>query len=115
LYFSAIIVISLLPPDDLPNVVLFIFADKLIHCCMYAGLTFLLFWAWPERFNGNKFLIPLLLIAVCGFAMELLQGLLGLGRTFDLLDQLSNMVGFFPGWVVWLWFKKIVGSYSQNK
>ncbi len=82
---------------------------------MYAGMTFLMFWAWSDRLTGNKFLIPLLLVAICGFAMELLQGLLGLGRTFDLWDQFSNMIGFFTGWFAWLWVKKIYSSWGQNK
>ncbi len=115
IYLLLIILLSLLPPNDLPDVVLFIFADKLIHCCMYAGLTFLMFWAWAERLTGNKFLIPLLIVAVCGFVMELLQGLLGLGRTFDLWDQFSNMAGFFPGWILWIWVKKICASWGQSK
>jgi VanZ family protein len=115
-YLIAIIIMSLLPPDNLPDLVLFIFADKLIHCCMYSGLTFLMFWAWPNLFNGKKVLLPFLIVVLCGFSMEILQGVFGMGRTFDLWDQFSNMIGFFPGWVSWLLFRKMLDSRRlQNK
>jgi VanZ family protein len=106
-YLLAITLLSLWPSADLPNVILFPNADKLIHCCMYAGLTFLALWTWPEHFTGNKQFLPLLAVLLWGFSMEVLQGLTHMGRSFDLKDELANTLGFFPGWVLWRW-KKIL-------
>ena len=101
LYLLLITLLSLLPSRDLPDVKLFIHADKVIHCCMYAGFTFLLLWAWPQKFTGYKQLLPLLVIILWGFLMESLQYFTHLGRTFDLTDELANILGFIPGWIGW--------------
>ena len=106
LYLTLLTVLSLLPSDDLPDVMIFPYADKLIHMCMYAGLTFLLFLAWPERFRGRRAFLPLLIVIVWGLFMEFLQRIGGLGRSFEFRDEMSNTLGFFPGWLGWLWLGK---------
>jgi len=103
-YLSTITIVSLLPSNDLPDVKLFPSADKVVHLCLYAGLTFLFFWSWPGKFKGKKQFLPLLLVFCWGFMMEILQGLGHYGRQFDLLDQVANVSGFLPGWLTWkLW------------
>lgn len=104
IYLIIITLISLWPSDGLPDIVLFPHADKLIHCCMYAGFTFLVLWTWPEKFTGNKQFLPLLAVILWGFSIEVLQGLTHFGRSFDFLDELANSLGFFPGWIAWRWF-----------
>ena len=107
LFFAYLVLITLLslwPANEFPKVVLFPNADKLIHCCMYAGFTFLALWAWPEKFTGNKQFLPLLAVIVWGFSMEVLQGMTHYGRSFDLTDELANTLGFLPGWLAWRWF-----------
>jgi len=101
LYLTLITFLSLLPLRDLPDIKLFMHADKVIHLCMYAGFTFLLLWAWSQKFTGIRQLIPLLAIILWGLLMEAIQGLTHLGRTFDLTDELANILGFLPGWVCW--------------
>ena len=108
LYLLLITFLSLLPSQDLPDIKLFLHADKVIHLCMYAGFTFFLLWAWPQRFTGYKQLLPLLAIILYGFLMESLQYFTHLGRTFDLTDELANILGFLPGWVFW----KIVSKFT---
>jgi len=73
---------------------------------MYAGLTFLALWAWPDQFIGNKQFLPLLAVIFWGFTMEVLQGLMHWGRTFELLDEVANIIGFLPGWLMWRWIFK---------
>ena len=101
LYLLLITLLSLLPSRDLPDVKLFMHADKVIHLCMYAGFTFLILWAWPQKFTGYKQLLPLLAIIIWGLLMEVIQGLTHLGRSFDLTDELANILGFLPGWILW--------------
>ena len=110
IYLFTLILVSLLPPDNMPDVVFFLYADKLAHCCMYAGLTFLMLLAWPKQFTGKKIMLPLGVVALCGFSLEILQGLSGFGRTFDLWDQMANLAGFFPGWFTWLWVRRMMDS-----
>ena len=110
LYLLLITFLSLLPSQDLPDVKLFMHADKVIHLCMYAGFTFLLLWAWPQKFTGIRQLIPLLAIILWGLLMETLQSFTHLGRTFDLTDLLANILGFLPGWAFW----KIVSKFQER-
>ena len=105
-YLLLVTVLSLYPSSGLPRIELFPNADKLIHAGMYAGFTFLMFLAWPEKFSGKKQFLPFLAVFIWGFSMEILQGIMNLGRSFDLLDELANCLGFFPGWFAWKWLGK---------
>lgn len=106
IYLIIITLLSLWPANGLPDIALFPQADKLVHCCMYAGFTFLVLWAWPEKFTGNKQFLPLLAVILWGFSMEVMQGITNLGRSFDLLDELADSLGFFPGWIAWRLFAR---------
>jgi hypothetical protein len=115
-YALLIIVLSLMPKSGLPHLVLFPNADKVVHLCMYACFTFLLFWAWPDKFKGSKQLMPFVIIAVWGFSMEILQGILNTGRSFDLWDEVANMLGFIPGWLSWRFVtRKTNLKITENK
>jgi len=114
LYLILITFLSLLPSRDLPDIKLFMHADKVIHLCMYAGFTFLLLWAWPQKFTGYRQLLPLLAIILWGFLMEFLQYFTHLGRTFDLTDELANILGFVPGWIGWKIVTKLEERYAMQ-
>lgn len=101
LYLFIVTVISLFPSNDIPEVTLFPYFDKLVHFSMYALFSFLMLWAWPEKFPGWKQIIPFLLVVSYGFLMEALQRYSNMGRSFDLSDELANALGFFPGWFFW--------------
>lgn len=103
LYFALITLLSLWPSKGLPDVMLFPHADKFIHAGMYAGFTFLMLWAWPAKFSGMRQFIPFFVVVGYGFFMETLQRISFLGRSFDLRDELANSLGFFPGWLFWIW------------
>lgn len=105
-YLLLITALSLMPSNNLPKINLFLHADKLIHMGMYAGFTFMLLNAWKGYFiDRNKWLIPIC-IAAWGISMELLQSTKNMGRTFDLWDEVANIAGFFPGWLVVVLFQK---------
>ncbi|MEI6062484.1 MAG: hypothetical protein WCR72_17415 [Bacteroidota bacterium] len=113
LYLIILTFLSLLPPQNLPHAALFPNADKLIHCCLYAGFTFLLFWGWHDKFIGKKQLLPLLAVFVWGMVMEIIQGVGHYGRSFEFTDEIANIAGFFPGWVAWLWIRKYTKASEQ--
>jgi len=106
LFFAYVVLItalSLWPSDGLPDVKLFPYADKLIHAGMYAGLTFLMFRAWPGELSGARQILPLLIVIAWGLFIEILQQYSHSGRSFDLTDELANILGFLPGWIGWRW------------
>ncbi|MFO7924577.1 MAG: VanZ family protein [Bacteroidales bacterium] len=109
IYIILVTGLSLLPAGSfaVPGAELFAHADKVIHFAMYAVFTFLLFNAWPDSFTpGKKQLLPLLYVFLWGTGMEILQETGSLDRTFSTLDILANILGFFPGWLVWRWSRK---------
>jgi hypothetical protein len=95
LYLSFISLLSIMPPSDIPKIQVFPHFDKLVHMLFYAGLTFLLIWNLSKNKNKNKFWLILSFVFWCGLFMEIIQGVSNLGRTFDLLDVFSNVLGFF--------------------
>jgi len=112
-YILLITLLSLLPGSDLPKVKLFLHADKVVHLCMYAGLTFLLFWAWPRFFRGSRQWLPLVAVMYWGLSMEILQDLSPYGREFDLYDMAANTLGFFPGWLIWRWLNRWFSNFPM--
>lgn len=105
LYMFLVTIASLLPSYDVPEVNIIPDFDKLVHFSMYALFSFLILWAWPEKFRGKKQILPFLIVLAYGFFMEAMQRFTNLGRTFDLTDELANCLGFFPGWLLWRWIK----------
>lgn len=63
-------------------------ADKLVHACMFFGLAFL-FQTLKERTYIIYFLVPFFI----SFMIEILQGIMPFGRTFDWFDLLANSTG----------------------
>lgn len=63
-------------------------SDKLVHMFMFFGLSFL-FQLLKERQFLIYFLVPFLI----SFSIEILQGIMPFGRTFDWFDLLANSVG----------------------
>lgn len=73
---------------------------------MYAGLTFLMLWAWPGELSGTRQFLALLIVISWGLLMEILQQYFRIGRSFDLTDELANSLGFLPGWISWRYFRR---------
>ncbi len=109
-YLTLITLLSIWPSDGLPDIELFPNADKLIHAGMYSGLTFLVLWAWADKFAGIRLLIPFFFVVSWGLFMEILQLYSPLGRSFDMTDELANSLGFFPGWLFWKLVKNSLKS-----
>lgn len=87
LYAIAVIVLSLMPGNDVPlgNV-----SDKYRHAAAYAVLAVLL----SVSFLGPRLratLLAFLAVAAFGFAIEFIQP--SFNRSFDLYDELANSIG----------------------
>ena len=114
-YILLITFLSLMPGKDVPNIMIFPYADKVIHACMYAGFTFLLLWSYPVTFSGARQFLPFLIVVAYGFFMETLQRISLLGRSFEFRDEIANSLGFFPGWIFWMIVKGKRKLFSKQE
>lgn len=90
LFVSAVIVLSLMPVDYLPDQVQSVW-DKAQHAFGFAVLTVLGLWAYPGR---ARWVLPGLLLL--GALIELAQGATG-WRHGDWQDVLANAIGIVLG------------------
>jgi len=102
IYLSIIALLSLLPPNDFPDIPLFPGADKIVHTCLYLGLVWLACWSMHAEIKHIWYYL-IILFAICwGAIMELFQLLMHMGRSFDLYDIIVNSVGAFVGVLIYI-------------
>ena len=101
IYLTIIAFLSLLPPNDFPELPLFPGADKVVHTCLYLGLAWLSCWSMHAEHKKIWYLLIILLSISWGAIMELFQFLMHLGRSFDLYDILGNSVGTLIGVLIY--------------
>jgi VanZ family protein len=110
IYLIIVAFLSLLPPNDFPDIPLFPGADKVVHTCMYLGLTWLACWSMhAEKKRVWYFLIVLFSIS-WGVLMEIFQYLMHLGRSFDVYDILGNSIGTLIGALIYI----LMAQYKKN-
>ena len=63
-------------------------ADKIVHVCMFFGLAFL-YQFLKDKPIFYYFLVPFFI----SFLIEILQGIMPFGRSFDWLDLIANSIG----------------------
>lgn len=100
LWAFALLVATLLPGNDLPEVTVKL-NDKLIHTVMYLVLTVLFLYAgWCDGFLGIKRsnVIPIGIVAssVMAVGTEFLQSFIP-GRNLSFYDMLANSLGIILG------------------
>jgi len=112
-YLIIIVLLSLLPSSDFPDVPYFSGEDKWIHFCMYTGLGFLTCWSLDIK---NRRMPPLYLLLLgvflWGVLMEVLQRLMSNGRAMEFLDMMANLAGAVAGLFL---FKYINRKWSAEK
>ena len=97
IYLMIVAFLSLLPPNDFPEIPLFEGADKVVHICMYLGVAWLACWALHAEVNRIWYFLIILFSIGYGVIMENLQFLMHLGRSFDYYDMIGNSVGTLIG------------------
>ena len=107
LYLAIVALLSLLPSYDLPDIQLFPGADKLVHICMYLGLSFLACWSFEISRDRMKPLYMMLAgVFMYGVLMEILQRTMHNGRSFDFKDMLANLTGAVIGILIYRYFDR---------
>jgi hypothetical protein len=95
----SIIILSILPGSSIPKFDLlnFLAIDKIGHLMFYGMAA----WSFLKYFSLKYQSVPLLKIGVLlfllGVLLELLQYSMHQGRSFDLLDVLTNGLGVYCG------------------
>lgn len=101
-YLFVIAFLSLVPSGNIPEIPLFPGADKLVHICMYLGLSFLACWAYVGDFIRLRCMYTLLAaVFMYGVLMEILQRTMQNGRSFDFKDMVANLVGAIIGLLIY--------------
>jgi len=107
LWALAILYLSLSPNDNLP-LISFKLSDKLMHAALYGIFQCLLLIGFykQQRYGGlgKKHILYASAISISyGAVMEILQGVLPINRSCDLLDLVANITGIVLVTVVWRW------------
>jgi len=101
-YLVIIAFLSLLPSYDIPDISLFPGADKVVHICMYLGLSFLACWSYDISHKGMRFMYLVLAgVFMYGVVMEILQRTMHNGRDFDFKDMIANLTGTIFGLLIY--------------
>ena len=102
IYLTIVAFLSLLPPNDLPDIPLFPGADKIVHTCMYLGLAWLACWSMHAEVKRKWYYIIILFSISWGVMMEIFQFLMHLGRSFEFYDIISNSIGTLIGVLIYI-------------
>jgi VanZ family protein len=102
IYLTIVAFLSLLPPNDLPDIPLFPGADKIVHTCMYLGLAWLACWSMHAEVKRKWYYIIILFSISWGIMMEIFQFLMHLGRAFEFYDIVSNSIGTLIGVLIYI-------------
>ena len=99
-YVTLITVLSLMSIGNLPSLGSKI-DDKIYHFVAYTIMAFL-FYNWFRRLRVKRaFMYAVIISAIYGIIIEVLQYKLNPDRTFDMLDILANSFGAFFGlWII---------------
>jgi len=111
LYLAIIAKLSLMPADEVPQIDLFAGIDKVVHGCMYFGLTVLACWTFHAEEKRIRIIYIVLFSAAFGLMMEFSQLEMNAGRAFEWTDELANATGALLGAVVYAW---ITGIYRKG-
>lgn len=104
-----ILVLCGLPPQDVEKMKLFNFPqlDKFVHMALYLGfgLFVMAVLTLHKRLRGTKtiYLIAIAICALYGWIIELLQRYLFVGRSYELLDLLADIIGAVLGVLLYNW------------
>jgi VanZ family protein len=102
IYLVCIALLSLLPPNDFPEISLFPGADKIAHTCMYLGLTWLACWSMHAEIRRTWYYLIIFFSICWGVIMELFQLFMHIGRSFEIYDIIGNSIGTMLGILIYV-------------
>ena len=101
LWAAFILVICLMPGRNVP-VVRILHFDKVVHVSIYIVFAVVTYYGWKRQItcralHGHAALKIIILLALYGLAVEVMQETLTTDRHFDLYDALANGIGAVIG------------------
>jgi len=114
-YVGFIAALSLLPPQDLPQVPMFRGEDKLIHFMMYFGFSILFCWTLKVELNYSKLFFVILITVGWGILMEYMQLDMHVGRSFSWYDGMANSIGVGFGILFYILVSRKAVANSASK
>jgi VanZ family protein len=111
LYLGIVAMLSLIASDEVPKIEVFKGFDKLVHFCLYFGLTMLASWTFNAELKRSRIIYIILLSATFGMLMEVVQLEMQLGRSFEWTDELSNIFGSLLGAFVY----KLIADFHRKE
>jgi VanZ family protein len=107
IYLGCLAILSLLPPNDFPELPQFQSADKIIHGFMYLVLAAIGSWSMHAEERHIGYYIVVLFSISWGIMMEIFQFTMHLGRSFEWADIISNSIGTFSGIAIYILLVRI--------
>lgn len=114
-YLTIIALLSLLPPNDFPEIPLFPGADKIVHTCLYLGLAWLACWSMHAEIRHIWYYLIILFAIGWGAIMELFQLLMQMGRSFDFYDIIGNSIGSLTGVFIYIVMARMKRNIDYRK
>jgi len=115
-YLLLIALLSLLPSYDIPDIKLFPGADKVVHMCMYLGLSVVACWSLDLKRDRMKPIYFLLMgVFMYGVLMEILQRTMHNGRNFDFRDMVANLTGAIIGLFIYRYLDRLREQISKAR
>ena len=117
IWIVLIAILHVIPGSDFPEVSFssFFQIDKLIHAILFLVASYLLAIAWVERQKSGFLHYIVIALIAYGLVLELLQGLVFVERSADILDWLADSIGVLLGVVIFHKFPFAVPRNSAKK
>lgn len=96
MFLIVIIYLTLMPASAVPHVELFPHADKVVHAIMFGALATAIIYdysRWRGRLLFKSVALCIISSIVLGGIIEVLQSVMYLGRSGDILDLIADAVG----------------------
>jgi VanZ family protein len=113
-YALLLAVVSLMPGPRIPAIFDWseLFSpDKAAHFVAYALFGVLLAAALPAGPRLKRVALAVLGAALYGVLLEVLQGIMGIGRHFDPVDMVANLIGAILGGLFYAVFLNLASRY----
>lgn len=116
-YMAFVVYVSLAPGQRVPSILdwsSLIGPDKIAHFGAYGIFAVLLCLSLAIEPPIRRMMVAVGGAALFGALMEVLQALMGAGRTFDPVDMVANLIGATLGGVLYGIFLYLVNKYSVH-
>ena len=117
-WISLVVTLSLLPQSSISKYQWWHFqhSDKVIHAAIYAIMAMSILFGFHgiHRSGARQYLVTFIFCVLIGIGLEGLQQTKLIGRHFEILDIIANIIGALLGSVLYLKIHKYLTHGSRN-